>query len=352
MSPHRERNLVRIGVIGVAVSAAVVLATLQYDQLQFLSGGVRYSAAFSEAGGLTVGDNVTVAGVDVGKVDKVELDGQQVLVTFTVSEGIMLGDATGADIKTNTVLGKKSLAVAPEGSGTLRVGETIPIERTNSPYSLTDALGDLGNSISELNTDQLDKSLDAVSGALQDTPPELRAALDGVSRLSRSINERDESLLELLKRAEGVTQVLSDRSDQINSLIVDGNELFGELERRRDAINELIVNTSAVSRQLSGLVQENQAQMGPTLDNLNQAVAVLQRNKQNIADALDGLGPYIGALGETVASGPYFKAYVSNILPSMWWKTALDAGLAPDQLPQDLQDLIPESKPYTREPGQ
>ncbi len=48
------------------------------------------------------------------------------------------------DIKTNTVLGKKSLAVAPEGSGTLRVGETIPIERTNSPYSLTDALGDLG----------------------------------------------------------------------------------------------------------------------------------------------------------------------------------------------------------------
>ncbi len=87
--------------------------------------------------------------------------------------------------------------------------------------------------------------------------------------------------------------------------------------------------------------------MGPTLDNLKPAVAVLQRNKQNIADALDGLGPYIGALGETVASGPYFKA-LSNILPSMCWKTALDAGLAPDQLPQDLQDLIPESKPYTR----
>jgi len=352
MSPHRERNLVRIGIIGVAVSSAVVLATLQYDQLQFLSGGVRYSAAFEDAGGLMVGDNVTVAGVDVGKVSKVELDGQQVLVTFTVSDGIVLGDATGADIKTNTVLGKKALAVTPEGSGTLRVGDTIPIERTNSPYSLTDALGDLGASISDLDTDQLDKSLDAVSGALQDTPPELRAALDGVSRLSKSINDRDESLLELLKRAEGVTKVLSDRSDQINALIVDGNDLFGELERRRDAINELIVNTSAVSRQLSGLVQENQAQMGPTLDNLNQAVAVLQRNKQNIADALDGLGPYIGALGETVASGPYFKAYVANILPSQWWKTAFDAGFAPDQLPQDMQDIVPETKPYTRGPGE
>ncbi|MCA1004949.1 MCE family protein [Rhodococcus hoagii] len=352
MSPHRERNLVRVGIIGVAVASATVLATLQYDQLQFLSGGARYSAAFADAGGLAVGDNVTVAGVNVGKVEKLELDDQQVLVTFTVSDGIVLGGATGADIKTNTVLGRKSLAVAPEGSGTLRVGDTIPLERTNSPYSLTDALGDLGTTISDLDTGLVDESLDAISGALEDTPPELRSALDGITRLSRSINERDESLLELLKRAEGVTKVLSDRSDQINALIVDGNDLLGELDRRRDAINELIVNTSAVSRQLSGLVQENQAQMGPTLDKLNQATAVLQRNKQNIADALDGLGPYIGALGETVASGPYFKAYVSNVLPSMWWKTAIDAGLAPEQLPQDLQDLIPESKPYTREPGQ
>lgn len=352
MSPHREPNLVRIGIIGVAVASATVLATLQYDQLQFLSGGVRYAAAFADAGGLSVGDNVTVAGVNVGKVNEIALDDRQVLVTFTVADSIALGDATRADIKTNTVLGRKSLAVNPEGSGTLRVGQTIPIERTNSPYSLTDALGDLGTTVSELDTAQLDRSLDAVSGALQDTPPELRAALDGVSRLSKSINDRDESLLQLLKRAEGVTKVLSDRSDQINSLIVDGNQLFGELERRRDAINELIVNASAVSRQLSGLVQENQAQMGPTLDNLNQAVAVLQRNKQNIAGALDGLGPYIGALGETVASGPYFKAYVANILPSMWWKTAIDAGIAPDLLPQDLKDAAPQSKPYTRGPGQ
>ncbi len=152
-----------------------------------------------------------------------------------------------------------------------------------------------------------------------------------------------------MKRAEGVTKVLSDRSDQINSLIVDGNELFGELERRRDAINELIVNTSAVTSVVRSGPGES-AQMGPTLDNLNQAVAVLQRNKQNIADALDGLGPYIAHWVKPLP-GTVLKAYVSNILPSMWWKTALDAGLAPDQLPQDLQDLIPESKPYTREPG-
>ena len=123
--------------------------------------------------------------------------------------------------------------------------------------------------MSELDTEQINDSLNAISDTLADTPPELRTALDGMTRLSQSINSRDESLLQLLSRAEDVTKILSDRSGQIDSLLVDGNKLFAELSLRRDAISELIVNTGAVSRQLSALVQENEAQMGPTLEKLN-----------------------------------------------------------------------------------
>ena len=120
MTPTRERNPVQIGVIGLVLAVATVGAALQYDQLQFINGGIRYSAYFQDAGGLVAGDNVTMAGVNVGKVSDVELDDQKVLVTFTVQDGVALGEQTAADIKTNTVLGRKSLAVRPEGSGLLR----------------------------------------------------------------------------------------------------------------------------------------------------------------------------------------------------------------------------------------
>lgn len=192
----------------------------------------------------------------------------------------------------------------------------IALDRTNSPYSLTDALGDLTTTTSELDTEQINESLEALSDSLQDTPPEIRGALDGMTRLSQSINARDESLSQLLERAEGVTGILAERSDQVNELIVEANSLFGELSLRRDAITQLIANISAVSRELTGLVQDNQAQMGPTLEVLNRVTENLQANKENIAGALDGLGPYISALGESVASGPFFNAYVSNILPA------------------------------------
>ncbi|SCY83512.1 phospholipid/cholesterol/gamma-HCH transport system substrate-binding protein [Rhodococcus erythropolis] len=352
MTPTRERNPVQIGVIGLVLAVATVGAALQYDQLQFINGGIRYSAYFQDAGGLVTGDDVTMAGVKVGKVSDVELDDQKVLVTFTVQDGVALGEQTAADIKTNTVLGRKSLAVRPEGSGLLRTDTPIPIERTNSPYSLNDALGDLGTTVSELDTEQINDSLNAISDTLADTPPELRTALDGMTRLSQSINSRDESLLQLLSRAEDVTKILSDRSGQIDSLLVDGNKLFAELSLRRDAISELIVNTGAVSRQLSALVQENEAQMGPTLEKLNSVAEVLQQNKDNIAGALDGLGPYITALGETVASGPFFDAFIINILPSNWWKTLVDTSVAPEQVPGDLEDFFPGIPPTIRGPGE
>ncbi|MEU2000879.1 MCE family protein [Rhodococcus sp. NPDC019627] len=337
---RQERNPVQVGLIGVAVSAMIVIATLQYDQLQFLSGGTHYNAMFEDAGGLMAGDTVTLAGVDVGKVSDVELDGQHVLVTFTVEDGIALGDVTEADIKTNTILGRKSLAVTPRGTETLPVGSTIPLDRTNSPYSLNDALGDLTTTVSELDTGQVNDALNAMSGALENTPPELRTALDGLTRLSESINSRDETLKQLLSRAENVTGILAERSGQINSLIVDGNELLGELDRRRAAISQLIVNISAVSRQLTGLVQDNQEQMKPTLDKLNSVVDILQRNKDNISQALDGLAPYATQLGESVGSGPFFMAYVYNIGIGNLLQGLNDAILWPEHLPNDLQAYL------------
>lgn len=342
-----ERNLARIGIIGVAVSACLVLAGLQYDRLPFLFGNVRYEAMFEDAGGLMPGDYVTLAGVNVGKVESIELDGAEVRVAFSMDEGIRLGASSGADVKTNTILGRKSLQVTSEGDDVMKVGSTIPLERTNSPYSLNDALGDLTSTVADLDTNQLNESLNAVSETLSDTPPELRAALDGVTRLSQSINSRDESLTDLLARAEGVTGILADRSDQINALILDGNQLLGELDRRRNAISELITNVSAVSRQLTGLVQDNEQQMKPTLDKLNAVVANLQNNKDNIGQALEGLAPYARSLGEAVGSGPFFMAYVANFGMGNVAQLGVDSQLWPEHVPEDLAQfppVIPEFK--------
>ncbi|WP_433625155.1 MCE family protein [Nocardia sp. CA-120079] len=353
MNETRSRA-VSLGIIGIVVATTVSLSALQLDRLPFIRSGATYTAYFADAGGLVPGDNVQVAGVKSGRVEQVKLDGAKVYVRFTLDEGIVLGNKTSAAIKTNTVLGRKSLEVTPAGSGSTRTNETIPLDRTTSPYSLTDALGDLTNTVKGLDMDQVNRTLDALSTTFADTPAPLRSALDGVTQLSRSLNARDKALTELLGRAQNVTKVLADRSNQINALLVDGNDLLGELDRRRGALSQLIVYINGLAQQLTGLVNDNEAQLKPTLDRLNSVLALLQSNKDNLSKALDGLGPFSAALGEQVGSGPYFQAYVSNAT-TRGLQILVDALVWPQHVPDSFRayltdPALPSIEPAIQEP--
>jgi phospholipid/cholesterol/gamma-HCH transport system substrate-binding protein len=131
--PFRERNPVVIGAISLAVVAGLILAAFNAQNLPLIGGGDTYTAAFTEAGGLKANDEVRVAGVRVGKVEKVELDGDHVRVTFRVEEKAAFGKDTRADIKVKTLLGAMYLSLAPAGPGQLPQGDEIPVSRTSSP---------------------------------------------------------------------------------------------------------------------------------------------------------------------------------------------------------------------------
>src|ERR1035437_1226423 len=172
-------------------------------------------------------------------------------------------------------------------------------------------------------------SLKTLAATLRNTPADLRSALTGLSRLSTSINSRDAMLQDLLGNAESVTSVLSERSTQLNTLILDGNSLLSELDRRRGVLSELFVNVQAVANQLTGLVKDNEAQLAPTLARMNSVLAVLEKNKDNLTQGIEELVKFEATLGEAVSSGPFFNAYVQNLIPGTTMKPLIDAALAP-----------------------
>ena len=75
----------------------------------------------------------------------------------------------------------------------------------------------------------------------------------------------------------------------------------------------MLAHTSALSKQLSGLIHDNEQKLAPTLDKLNAVTAVLEKNRDNIAKALPGLAKFQTTLGETIGNGPYYQAYVPNL---------------------------------------
>lgn len=349
MKSFSERNLIGIGVTGLLVTVGIVVAAVEYDKLPFISQGTLYSGYFADAGGLTTADEVQVSGFKVGQVKSLELDGARVLVTFSVNKDIRLGDRTEAAIKTKGLLGTKLLEVNSRGSGLL--AGTIPLERTRSPYQLPDALGDLATTISGLDTNQLSDSLSVLAQTFSDTPPQLRLAVEGVARFSRTLDERDAQLRGLLTNADKAATVLGERSSQIVELIRNTNALLVQLENHSAALDHISGNISALGRQLQGFIAENRDTMKPALDKLNGVLTIIDNRKRRLQKSITLLDSYVMSLGESVSSGPFFKTYVANLFPGQFVQPYIDAAFS--DLGLDPNVLLPSERtdPQVGQPG-
>jgi phospholipid/cholesterol/gamma-HCH transport system substrate-binding protein len=324
MLRYRGKHLIRVGFIGAVLILLVIAVGLQPQQLWSLATTVRYQALFTEAGGLAAGNDVTISGIKVGAVSDVSLQGRDALVTFTVDGKVRLGCDTTAHIRTGTALGARVVTLESAGARPMHPRDVIPVSRTASPYSLTEAVSDFTTNTAGTNTQALNQSLDTLSATLDQIAPQLGPTFDGLTRSSRALNERNESLGDLLHSARDLSGVLSERSQQVNRLILNANDLLAVLAQRRWAIVELLNNTSAVAKQLSGLVADNEKQLAPTLDKLNSVTAMLENNRDNIAKALPGLAKFSGELGDVVSNGPYYNAYVANLTPGQFMQPFLD----------------------------
>jgi phospholipid/cholesterol/gamma-HCH transport system substrate-binding protein len=307
--PFRERNKTVIGAVGITVIAAMVLGAFNLDGLV---GGNEYKAEFSEAAGLKPEDEVRVAGVKVGKVLSVDLDGDKVLVGFRVKDA-RLGEQTRADIRIKTLLGRKLLSVTPEGDGELDEGAVIPLARTTAPFDITDAFRDLATTAEEIDADQMAESFTVLADTFRDTPDEVRASLEGLSRISNTIASRDAQLRELLTRSEGVTKVLAERDQDLTAFMADSSLVLQELRSRREAISRLLDTTVVLSEQLIALVRENRAQLGPTLAELEEVVALLRRNQDNLDASIERFAPFVRVFASNLGNGRWFDTIVNNL---------------------------------------
>ncbi|KQY56672.1 ABC transporter substrate-binding protein [Nocardioides sp. Root140] len=304
-----ERNKVVLALVGITAMVLVFLCAFYAEALPGLRGRT-YTAQFAEAGGIRPGNEVRVAGVMVGEVTDVSLDGKVVEVEFRVKD-VDLGSESTASIKVKTMLGQKFLSIDPLGSGEL--DEPIPVERTTVPYDVNAAFSDLSTTVDEIDTEQLEKSFQVLSDTFRNTPQSVRSIVTGLTDLSRTLSSRDAELAGLMQSASSVTGTLADRNAEFAKIITDGSALLGELETRRQTVKDLLTGTTALGTQLRGLVKDNEKTLSPALAKLDKVSEILNRNQQNLEAAMSRLGPYYRVLASATGSGRWIDSYICGL---------------------------------------
>lgn len=315
-----DRNKTMLGLIALGVVAVLIAAMLLISALGL--GYKDYTAQFSQGGALRPGDQVTVAGIQVGRVTTMKLAGDHVAVGMKIKDDVHLGQDTRAIIKVTTILGARYLALEPAGDASLSDGN-IDINHTEPPYDLQAALADVTHNYQDFDSKQLATSLGVLGTQLKTLPPVVPQAMENVHTLSSIIADRRDQLGSLLGTTQTVTTTLRTQQANIGAMVNQGQQLVGEFVSRRAAFHAMMQSLSALMTTLDSTVIGNRPQVEKLLADLDTLTGMLSQHDDLVRNLLQ-VGPVaLRNLANASGTGNSVDMNIANGLLNDSWMCAI-----------------------------
>ncbi len=333
--PIEAHGKLRLGVITVTVIAVALGVALGLGKLGV--GRVTYTADFAQAAGLSVGDQVTVAGVRVGAVRSLRLDGDRVVVAMDIDKNVHLGSATQASIKLTTLLGARYIDLQPAGSREL-TDRRIPLANTEVPYDLQAALKDATTTFEAVDAEKIAQSMTTLSQQLQGSPAVLPQALDNIAHLSEVIQARRDQIGALLRSTEKIAGLLGSQQRSLGVLMTQGRDVLGELAARKQLIVRLIDATTKLVNQLQPVLIGSRPQIDELLANLNGMLGAVGRNDALLRNTLQIMPVPLRNFTNASGNGNEFDFTSSGGTMIDTWMCAISGRAVQFNLPHYFED--------------
>lgn len=306
-------NPLRTGAIGVLVIAVALLAAVLVPKVAFTANTDEYTANVANASGLRTGDQVYVAGVPSGRVTDMRLAKDHVAVEFRLDHHQHLRDRSSAEIKIQTVLGKRYLSVRPGGSSRMRPGEVIPVSRTSVPFDVGKLSRSASAKTGRLDTGAIRDAMSTLDRNLPHDPKLIGHTLQGITGVSKLLAKRNGQIQRLLDGAKSATDMLVGQRQHISSLLGNAKVLARYLAQQRTQIGRLLKVTNHLTGQLNKLIAANKAKVGPLLANLRTLGDGLHKHKRLLSNTLQNLHNGTKYLSNATGNGPWIDFAVPGL---------------------------------------
>lgn len=221
---------------------------------------VSYNARFTDASGLDPGDQVRIAGVRVGQVEKVGIVERRLAqVRFSVEGGRELPTSVIAKIKYLNLVGERYIAlergVGPP-SQTLQPGATIPLDRTQPALDLTALFNGFQPLFRALSPDDVNQLAGEIVQVFQGEGATVESLVEHTASLTSTLAAKDEVIGQVIDNLNAVLRTVNARSDALSDMIVTLQELVSGLAEDREAIGDAITAMGELSNSTADLLRD------------------------------------------------------------------------------------------------
>ncbi|WP_179475243.1 MlaD family protein [Mycolicibacterium vinylchloridicum] len=284
----------RNGIIGVAV----IIASLAGTAMAYLNPAdeAGYTAHMPNSAGLRAGDQVRVAGIAVGKVTGVRLDGALVEMTFDVENSVKVGSDSTLDIKLLTPLGGHYVALDPKGSAPLgRNG--IPPSRVTLPFEVNDIIQAATPVVKEVDGQVIHDTFAEVAKAANRYPDAIRNLLQSADTLTESMSKSTADFHRGLDFVnDGLRAMTAGRAQLI--ALFEQFDILGKMYTSKAVdIVEFFALIKELTRVLDRLTMWYGKDVMPIAEGIEDISDTLAAHPERWGMALDGLGQTLNIIG-------------------------------------------------------
>ncbi len=316
MSPVLDKktsiDLVKLLIFIVVTSLSTAVLVVTIGNLSF--GKARdYKAEFTDATGVNTGDDIRVAGVRVGTVDKVEIiDRTHALISFSVDENTSVNGGTNASIRYRNLVGQRYISLTQEVGDTqrLKAGTTIPVSRTKPALDLTVLFNGFKPLFEALSPEDVNKLSFELIQVFQGEGGTLEGLLAHTASVTSTLADRDQVIGDLIDNLSLVLDHVADRDTQLTRLIQSFKTLVGGLKQDRNAILGSLEDVSALSVETASLVDGIREPFVKDIKELRTVAGNIDKNKAELDRALQVLPIKLDKVGRTAIYGSFFNFYL------------------------------------------
>nr|WP_098700321.1 MlaD family protein [Nocardia farcinica] len=305
-----------------AVLAIVLTYTIWSTLQRSVPGDTHsYSATFTDVMGVRVGDDVRMAGVRVGRVDKIDFDeGYLARIDFRIEHKQRLTTTTKALVRYQNLIGQRYIALVPgEGEGEpLAPGGHIPVERTEPSFDVSALLSGFEPLFSVLQPDQVNSLSETLVQALQGDNVSLSTLIMQAADLAATFGQRDEILGQVIANLSSVISGLANRSTELETLITQSKALVEALYAEGELLKSSVDQVATSTDSLVSLLQQVKPDMARAQNEATTGVALLLLNGAALDRAAVEVPGLLTSLARFTSYGAYGNAYFCSLDVSLW----------------------------------
>ena len=287
---------------------------LKIGNIRLFSHTYSVSAVFNDASGVFKGDDVKLAGVDVGRVTGTHIQNGHAVIDFTVNDNVKLTTSSIVAIRWRNVLGLRFLYLYPAPGGrTLHDGAIVPLSQTEDAGDVGQFLNELGPILRAIDPQKANAFLDAVNTALGGSEVAVRQLLTDGATLAGRLGTKDKQIRDLVANSSKIMAAYASQSQNLGAILDDLNTLGGKLAGITPQVNSLITNFADVQTQLDHVLKASHGNIDATLSNLDSVAATLHSNRTNLEHTLCSVPLGVAPYYQTSSWGQWFNVRVTEI---------------------------------------